>query len=65
MHAQDQQKQALQSQFRRKRPKAIDFYYEYTFKAQKDLIFQMVLKFVVSKKEKHKDYPWFSTQVKC
>ena len=25
MHAQDQQKQALQSQFRRKRPKAVDF----------------------------------------
>ena len=28
MHAQDQQKQALQSQFRRKRPKAVDFQYE-------------------------------------
>ena len=27
MHAQDQQKQALQSQFRRKQPKAVDFYY--------------------------------------
>jgi hypothetical protein len=27
------------------------------FKAQKDLIFYMVLKFVVSKQEKVKDYP--------
>ena len=26
MHAQDQQEQALQSKFRRKRPKAVDFY---------------------------------------